>query len=627
MPAGDSVTLSLVAGDVGDGNEHDFVIIQQPRLVAPGRPDLLLRDVRRVSRDYARRLKAWLGGADQYLAAAAEVAEATGKPDLEAVAQKHGIEPAGLRAWLDYLGIGTSGEVDLAGHFTEKVTSVSGYDFIQGWGSEATPLLRANSSDQHVRIPGNMKPHSVAMHPSPTHRAAVGWRSPMAGTVRIEGTVTHAHPECGNGVTWSLELRRGAKRQRLAAGTSQGGKPVAVGPVEKLLVRPGDIVSLLVGPRDGNHACDMTAIDLAIAADGDRRWNLAEDVSPNVLAGNPHADRLGNEGIWHFYAEPEKDGVPSGPSVPAGSLLARWQAADSIDERRQLATAVQQLLAGPPPQAKDSPDGQLYGQLTSIAGPLSLGTLSAAGDGNDSSAEAEPTEPGADQWGPDPALFGKHPDGTPIDAGSLCLHAPAQLEIRLPAALAAGCELVGTAVLDPRTAAEGSVQVQIASGKSAAPTGLAQSTVTVTQADGAWTGDNRRVAYGAPILVSQGSATRKQLEAACDDFRNLFPAALCYTTIVPTDEVVTLNAASIAKTISLVRLMLDDAAAGRARSAVGRVALHQPGRADAGRRLHAVDGISPPRTPIPKCSSRCVSRSTSGPRPSGSVCWTPSRST
>ena len=236
-PDGASVTLSLVAGDVGDGNEHDFVILQQPRLVAPGRPDLLLRDVRQVSRDYARRLKLWLASSDKYLAAAAEAAEATDKIDLGALVQEHGVDAGALRAWLDYLGIGTSNEVSLGGHFSETVTNVSGYDFIQGWGSEATPMLRANSSDQHVRIPGNMEPHSVAVHPSPTHRAAVGWRSPIAGAVRIEGSVTHAHPECGNGVTWSLELRRGAKRQRLAAGVAQGSNRVEVGPVEKLIVR------------------------------------------------------------------------------------------------------------------------------------------------------------------------------------------------------------------------------------------------------------------------------------------------------------------------------------------------------------------------------------------------------
>jgi hypothetical protein len=556
-PEGDAVTLSLVAGDVGDGNEHDFAILRQPRLVAPGRPDLLLRDVRQVSRDYARRLKRWLASTDECLAAAAEAADATGGADLGQLAQKHGVETGALRAWLDYLGIGTSNEVSLGGHFTEMHTKVSGYDFIQGWGSEATPMLWANSSDQQVRVPGNMKPHSVALHPSPTLRAAVGWRSPIAGAVRIEGSVTHAHPECGNGVTWSLELRRGATRQRLAAGISQGGKPVQVGPVEKLIVRSGDVVSVLIGPRDGNHSCDLSTVDLKISADGDRTWNLADDVSSNILAGNPHADRLGNEGVWHFYTEAEKDGVPSRPAVPVGSLLAQWQTAEGIDEQRQLAAAIQRLLAGPPPAEKDSPDSLLYQQLTSIAGPLLLRPASGAGDGNESAAEAEPSEPDAIQWGLDPVLFGKHPDGTAIDAGSLCVQAPSQLEIRLPATLAAGCELVSTAVLDPRTAAEGSVQLQLVAGKPAVHEGLAQSTVTVSVGDGVWTGDNRQIAYGAPILTSEGSATRKRLESACDDFRQLFPAALCYTTIVPADEVITLNLL-YREDDQLVRLMLDE---------------------------------------------------------------------
>ena len=48
-PDGSDVTISLVADDAGDGNESDFVVWQQPRLVAPGRPDLLLRDVRGVA--------------------------------------------------------------------------------------------------------------------------------------------------------------------------------------------------------------------------------------------------------------------------------------------------------------------------------------------------------------------------------------------------------------------------------------------------------------------------------------------------------------------------------------------------------------------------------------------------
>ena len=42
--------FSLVAGDAGDGNDNDFVVWREPRLVAHGRPDILLRDVRRLAR-------------------------------------------------------------------------------------------------------------------------------------------------------------------------------------------------------------------------------------------------------------------------------------------------------------------------------------------------------------------------------------------------------------------------------------------------------------------------------------------------------------------------------------------------------------------------------------------------
>ena len=144
-----------------------------------------------------------------------------------------------------------------------------------------------------MRIPGNLKPHSVAVHPSPSLRVAVGWKSPVSAVLRVEGRVQHAHPECGNGIAWSLELRRGAVRQKLAAGVSKGAKEILAGPIDGLAVQPGDLVSLLIAPRDGNHSCDLTAVDLTLAGGG-REWNLAREVSPNILAGNPHADGHGN---------------------------------------------------------------------------------------------------------------------------------------------------------------------------------------------------------------------------------------------------------------------------------------------------------------------------------------------
>jgi hypothetical protein len=558
---GEQVTLSLVASDAGDGNEHDFVVWQQPRLMAPGRPDLLLRDVREVFRDLAARRKRVFAAAARYLNAAALAAAAPGTADVEQLARKHGVESDALLAWLDYLGIGSGGSVALGGHFTNKLKSASGYDFIKGWGRNETPMLLANASDKGVRIPGNMKPHSVAVHPSPTLRAAVGWRSPVTATFRVDATVTHAHPECGNGVTWSLELRRGATRQRLASGIAQGSKEGKADRIERLAIQTGDLVSLLIGPRDGNHACDLTAIELKLSSDGGRTWDLAADVSSDVLAGNPHADRFGNQGIWHFYTEPDKGGSETGPVIPAGSLLAKWQLARDADEKRKLAGDVQKLLTAGPPVVKGNPDLALYRQLASLGGPL-FGTMPRVRGGetteNAPRANAERQDPAMDKadWGLDPGMFAKHPSGGAIDAASLCVQAPSVITVRLPAELASGCELVTTGVLDQAAGALGSVQLELVAGRPSRESGLLPSEAMVTVANGQWTANNQRTSYATPIIVNENSPTRKRIESAFDDFRRLFPAALCYTKIVPVDEVVTLTL-YYREDDHLARLMLD----------------------------------------------------------------------
>ena len=201
------------------------------------------------------------------LAAAAEAGRATGKIDVAALAKTHGLDVDSLTAWFDYLGIGPTAAIKLD-YLANKVTKGSNYDFIQGWNTHELPQLLANSSNQHVRVPGNMNPHSVCVHPSPTLFAAVGWRSPIAAAVEISGKVTHAHPECGNGVEWRLELRRGATRQRLAEGIAHGGRIGVIPQMGALAVQPGDLVSLLVGPRDGNHSCDLTNLELNLKTTG-----------------------------------------------------------------------------------------------------------------------------------------------------------------------------------------------------------------------------------------------------------------------------------------------------------------------------------------------------------------------
>jgi len=162
----------------------------------------------------------------------------------------------------------------------------------------------------------------------------------------------------------------------------------------------------------------------------------------------------------------------------------------------------------------------------------------------------------------DPAQFGKHPNGSAIDATSLCVQAPSVIEIRLPADLVAGYEFITTGTLDKTTNAEGSVQLQLLTNKPAASTGLLAIEAKTADGEGPWYSNNRTTSHNTPIVVNEGSTARKRIEAAFDEFRQIFPAALCYTKIVPVDEVVTLTL-YYREDDHFKRLMLDDKQAAR----------------------------------------------------------------
>lgn len=143
---------------------------------------------------------------------------------------------------------------------------------------------------------------------------------------------------------------------------------------------------------------------------------------------------------------------------------------------------------------------------------------------------------------------------------NLEVKAPSVIEVKIPATLAKDAEFVVTASLPANSSPEASVQVRVLAAKPDKLTGLSPGETTVTMAKGLWSDNNARANSSAPILAKDGSAPRRRFETAFDDFRVLFPIALCYTKIVPVDEVVTLTL-FYREDDQLKRLMLDDAQA------------------------------------------------------------------
>ncbi|MEQ1749751.1 MAG: DUF1592 domain-containing protein [Prosthecobacter sp.] len=468
-------TLYLNTTDAGDGSEGDEVIWSNPRLVTPGRPDLPISG---------------LPALVKLLEAQRAKIIANTEPCLNAIASgKSDAAPALIAAWREYLGYGTT---KLEPLLTKQMKGTPDYAFIQGWQGEQALSVLANSSDATVRTPGVMKAHSVATHPSPTRASVIAWHCDKAATLRIHGDVADAHPECGNGVTWALEVRRGHTSEVLASGVVKTAAAQKLGPFENVRVEAGQVVALVIGPRDGSHVCDLTAVNLTLS-DGSKTLDLAKEVSPNILQGNPH-------GAWHFLSQPAT--LEAAPDVPAP--IAEWRKKPSPD----LAVKVRQHLE------KDFP-------LTS---PLLRPFLSIR------SATSIPS--------------------------NLTAKAPSIIEVQIPAALANGTEFVVTGKLASKT--HGSVQMQVLTQKPDATVSLVVGKSESAIKNGQWSDNNLITQHSAPIIVNDDSEPRTRFEAAFTDFRALFPIALCYTKIVPVDEVVTLTLL-YREDEALRRLMLTDA--------------------------------------------------------------------
>ena len=505
------VRLTLIATDAGDGNEQDQVLWENPRLVGPTGPEIPLRNLPGLLKKMESLQKGSLEKTAVTLDAVTEFMAGTDHSlkAQEAIAARHQLDPTLLKLWINYLDIGEPRPVVITGHMESKLANPE-HTFIRGWGVDATPIVLANSSDSQVRIPGISRPHSIVAHPSPTLFVAAGWQSPISGTVQVNASLSDAHPECGNGQEYVVQHRTGEHVGNLWQGSFGTGGSAEM-PVKLVSVRKGDVIALVIGPREGNHSCDLTDIHLTVTEQGgeNRIWSVTEDCSPDLQSANPHPDRLGNPAVWHFYQGPMSDvNLSAGEfvAVPAGSILANWMESKDPAARKELALKVQQLVAGEAPADKNSPEALLYEQVRNLAlAPHSIEDL----------------------------LQGIAPNPEFAANGDLIATAQHLIEYLIPGKLAEGRRLVTRVRLDTRSGQEGSIRAHVMSRP-----------VTATDPEDRLTPGLQMVhdlPLSTPILVNEGSTRRQEVEAGFAEFRNLFPPTLCYERIVPVDEVVTLT--------------------------------------------------------------------------------------
>lgn len=509
-PGQAEVTLYLSAREVTPG-PGGRIVWDRPRFEGAGLPPLLLRDYPGYGGRYEADPRTLFAGTARYLDAAARAA-ADPETVVDDLAEAAGLDAGLLRAWIDLLALDAGADPDLGTPvppldlLTRKVEKVSGRPAVNGWAAADgdLPTVLSNASAQTESIPATVPGHAVVVHPLPNQFVAAVWQSPVAGRVTVAGRVAHAHPACGNGVAWRLEHRRNGRAVAPAAGAVDLGKSDAV-PACELNVAPGDLVALVIDPRDGNHVCDTTEIALAVTeADGAKRtWDLAADVADTILAGNPHADRRGHPGVWRFARGPAGSS-PAVSAVPADSALGRWRAAAMNPGRRGelpgLAAEVERSLTSPRPTGAKDPNGVLFDALRSPDGPL-LRTVDVARLGKVSAV----------RLGLSASRFNAGPNLVAPTAGVI--------EVLLPAALLRGREFVVEARLESGTA-DRAVLVNVSA--------------TPPPADSIWDGK-------APILATPGGAAFRELLRGLAAFRRVFPASVCFGKIIPDDSGVCLK--------------------------------------------------------------------------------------
>jgi hypothetical protein len=135
------------------------------------------------------------------------------------------------------------------------------------------------------------------------------------------------------------------------------------------------------------------------------------------------------------------------------------------------------------------------------------------------------------------------------------------IEMALPAGLPKGAEFLVECELPKEASAESCVQAWVTTKPSAVSGRIFPTGVPINKKKGGkWSDGEGAMGFSAPLLATEGGAAQRELLRSAQEFRDVFPSALCYASVVPVDEVVTLTL-FYREDEALRRLMLDDKAA------------------------------------------------------------------
>ena len=134
------------------------------------------------------------------------------------------------------------------------------------------PRVGVNFTNQTKLVFGQPVPaHVLWLHPAPDRYSIVAWKSPISGSVNINGVFSDLAVGCGNGVRWMIDrntdniqssvLPEGGEQQFHVAG---------------LKVMQGTVLYFTVDPLRGDNCADWTALTLTIRVESLGGQNIDE---------------------------------------------------------------------------------------------------------------------------------------------------------------------------------------------------------------------------------------------------------------------------------------------------------------------------------------------------------------
>ena len=174
------------------------------------------------------------------------------------------------------------------------------------WHRDNLPMIGVNVSRVSLKVPGDVPPRTLVVHPAAKDGVGIAWRSPVSGRVRVSGRIIDRH-DCGDSVRWHIDrLNRSGLQPLASAGNTRAGTtPISGEALESVAVKAGDYLQLVLVPQV-NHGCDLTQVELEISEKGQdgetlRRWRLVPDVIDRFQVSNPHPGRGKWGEIWSFF--------------------------------------------------------------------------------------------------------------------------------------------------------------------------------------------------------------------------------------------------------------------------------------------------------------------------------------